>query len=208
MGLSGTGSDHDEGSDTGQQVTTRLRVLRDDHPDATVSTDLTRLDENQAVVRAEIVLAGGGSASAYGVAVASLTHAVEEAENRALSRALSALGYIEVEHQATEQQRQITLTAVEPEPVFPDDSSPDEVDDEPALAEPSAPVSQREGSYDTTTDDADPPLEDYSWTAFWKWARNLGYENKVAVEEIIGEPITSLSPAQVRNALRAKAGVD
>jgi hypothetical protein len=54
----------------------------------------------------------------------------------------------------------------------------------------------------------EPPLEDYSWTAFWNWARRLGYQNKVAVEEVIGQSITSLSPAQVRNLLRAKTGAE
>jgi hypothetical protein len=198
-----------EEPDAAQHVTARLRVLRDDHPDATVSTDLTRLDEIQAVVRAEIVLAAGGSASAYGAAAASLPHAVEEAENRALNRALVALGYVALERPPRDEQLQADApTEIEPEQHPPDERSSGTAKDEPVHTEPhmpdapSAPVEGQNGV------DAEPPLEDYSWTAFWKWAREHGYQNKAAVEELIEQSITSLSPAQVRNALRAKMGVD
>jgi hypothetical protein len=56
--------------------------------------------------------------------------------------------------------------------------------------------------------EADPPMEDFSWTAFWNWARKLGYQSKPGIEEAIGQSITSLSPAQVRTLLREKTGVE
>lgn len=52
----------------------------------------------------------------------------------------------------------------------------------------------------------DAPLENYSWTAFWRVARPQGLD-KIKVEQIIGEPITPLTPLQVREKLKA-AGYD
>lgn len=54
----------------------------------------------------------------------------------------------------------------------------------------------------------DPPLEDYSWTAFWQWARKLGYESKGSIEGLIGESMTPLSPAEVRDRIRAARDED
>lgn len=51
-----------------------------------------------------------------------------------------------------------------------------------------------------------PPLEDYSWTAFWKWAREQGYESKGGIEAFIGRQMNNLSPAEVRQLIVAKRG--
>jgi hypothetical protein len=56
--------------------------------------------------------------------------------------------------------------------------------------------------------DDDPPLEDYSWTSFWTWARTLGYQEKADIEKAIGLTITSLGPAEIRDAIRAATGVE
>jgi hypothetical protein len=56
--------------------------------------------------------------------------------------------------------------------------------------------------------DAEPPLEDYSWTAFWRWARPLGFENRGAIEALIGVPITNMNPAQVRDLIKEKRDED
>lgn len=52
----------------------------------------------------------------------------------------------------------------------------------------------------------EPALEDYSFTAFWRWARELGYQNKEAIETLIGRPMTSLSPADLRTLVRRARG--
>lgn len=57
-------------------------------------------------------------------------------------------------------------------------------------------------SQDADDAEGDPPLENYSWTAFWKVARLQGLD-KMKVEQIIGEPILGLTPLQVREKLRA-----
>lgn len=51
-----------------------------------------------------------------------------------------------------------------------------------------------------------PPLEDYSWTAFWKWAREQGYESKGGIEAFIGRQMNNLSPAEVRQLIVSKRG--
>lgn len=51
-----------------------------------------------------------------------------------------------------------------------------------------------------------PPLEDYSWTAFWKWAREQGFDSKGAIEAVIGRQMNNLSPAEVRQLILAKRG--
>jgi hypothetical protein len=51
---------------------------------------------------------------------------------------------------------------------------------------------------------AEPPLEDYSWTAFWKWAREQGYESKGGIEAYIGRPMNNLNPAEVRQLIITK----
>lgn len=50
----------------------------------------------------------------------------------------------------------------------------------------------------------EPPLEDYSWTAFWRWAREQGFDKKAAIEEFLGRSIQSLSPAEVRQLIITK----
>lgn len=52
--------------------------------------------------------------------------------------------------------------------------------------------------------EADPPLEDFSWTAFWRWAREQGFETKSAIENFVGRSIQSLSPGEVRQLIQAK----
>jgi hypothetical protein len=77
---------------------------------------------------------------------------------------------------------------------------------------PATPSTQRASSSSTATAAASadagdqPPLEDYSWTAFWKWAREQGYESKGGIEAFIGRQMNNLSPAEVRQLIVAKRG--
>ncbi len=184
----------------GDELAARLRALRQEHPSLRVSSELIRLDEIAAVVRVEILLPAGGSMAALG---ASDDASVEDAENRALHRVLMALGPVEVEQSMAEAKpavRQFPESRAT-DPVRP--ASPP-VTEEPARTAPS--LEEPEEVNPPIEDDA--PLEDYSWTAFWLWARKIGYQNKTAVEEVIGQSITSLNPAQVRNLLRTKTGAE
>ncbi len=52
--------------------------------------------------------------------------------------------------------------------------------------------------------EGEPPLEDYSWTAFWRWAREQGFDKKAAIESFVGQSIQNLSPAELRQLIIAK----
>src|SRR5688572_8929028 len=65
-----------------------LEWLRDQHPDARMTTDVIPSEEAFVAVRVQIAVSDGPSCSAHGVAMA-----IEEAEDRGIVRALEALGY-------------------------------------------------------------------------------------------------------------------
>lgn len=54
------------------------------------------------------------------------------------------------------------------------------------------------------TDDAD--LADYSWSAFWPWARSIGLLDKKAIEDLIGRTTDNLLPAELRGLILAARG--
>jgi len=204
-----------------EAVIARLRTLREEHPDAQVTTELVRLDETVALVRAAIVLPNGGSASGFGSAGSGGHDAVEDAETRALNRALTVLGYAPVAQttrdvpaeeppqpaQPVPPAQPARETTVEPsEPAAREE--PPAREPAPARAaarqEPAGAATSSARPTPATELDDDPPLADYSWTEFWKWARSLGFGNKQMVEELIGQSISNLNPAQVRVLLREK----
>ena len=284
-------------------VLLRLLVLRRAHPDAIVRTHLERVEDDQVVLRAEVTLPTGASASAYATAGGGVA-SIERTEHRALGRALDALGeavLVDVSRKGDES------LAPAPEALGRDDTSdaitlPDlddtwDDDEEPAFDAPAPTFSEQEPAVerdlppsrfspppprgratsrpepepepespparpaattppppavvdavrranlrrhgaapqadrtpvesdapeeidattaspsfpsrhldDVTAEPDEPPLENYSWTAFWRVARPLGLD-KMKVEQIIGSPITSLTPLQVRERLQAE-GVD
>lgn len=51
------------------------------------------------------------------------------------------------------------------------------------------------------------PVEDYSWTSFWRWAREKGLMRKIDIEQRIGRSIDDMNPAEIRIALR-DTGID
>jgi hypothetical protein len=76
------------------EVKWRLVWLRDRHPDATVETELMSHEDNTAVFRAQISIAGGGSSTGWGSETAGdFRDYLEKAETKAIGRALAALGF-------------------------------------------------------------------------------------------------------------------
>jgi hypothetical protein len=49
----------------------------------------------------------------------------------------------------------------------------------------------------------EPELSEYSWSAFWPWARGLGLNGPRPVEKLIGRPTTGLTPAELRDFILA-----
>lgn len=76
------------------EVKWRLVWLRDQHPDATISTELVTHGNTHAIFRAEVTLPTGGSATGYGSEESSdFGDFLEKAETKAIGRALAALGF-------------------------------------------------------------------------------------------------------------------
>lgn len=179
-----------------------LRRMRTEHPDAQISTELIRFDQTVAVIRASIALPNAGSATGFGASASGGPAAIETAETRALSRALAVLGY-----GATAEAQPAPRAVPSPAPAAAELGAPPA----PGPAEPAVTPVSREAPAARASAAAipdEPQLADYSWTEFWKWARAHDYQNRAAVEELIGQPIASLNPAQVRNLIRAKTGIE
>ena len=76
------------------EVKWRLVWMRDQHPDATIETQLMSHSDNTAVFRAEVSIPGGGSATGWGSeSVGDFRDYLEKAETKAIGRALAALGF-------------------------------------------------------------------------------------------------------------------
>ena len=76
------------------EVKWRLVWMRDQHPDATIETQLMSHNDNTAVFRALVSIPGGGSATGWGSESAEdFRDYLEKAETKAIGRALAALGF-------------------------------------------------------------------------------------------------------------------
>ncbi|HYP61586.1 MAG TPA: hypothetical protein VEQ36_14240 [Thermomicrobiales bacterium] len=157
-----------------------IEHIRAHVPDAVVNTRLAHSDQNGVVIHAQIMGGSGPSGSAH--ASAPVDDASPElAENRAIARAMIAMGLPAIQepapklHSVAQQDqpsRVVQFPAQEPE-------QPDSKPTEPET-------------------DSDPRPEDISWTAFWTWAKANGFANRDALEEAIGQSINQLSPSQAR----------
>jgi hypothetical protein len=198
--------------DAQQRVDLLVLWMRKEHPDAQVMTELAQFNETMAVVKATVDLPSGAEASGYGSAVAADgSDMVERAETKAIGRALNVLGYsvesfdgapAEPRQQASESQREPVREMSEPvritrEPV-------EEVEEEPVPTPPRAAAPSPAPPTPETDDEVEVDAADYSWTAFWRWARPLGFENRGAVEAFLGQTINNLTPGDVRRLIRER----
>lgn len=89
----------------------------------------------------------------------------------------------------------VAATGVDPrtgELLAPEAASAPRIAEPVRQREPAAPAEER-------ADDSDePPLEDYSWTHFWKWARSHDLTTRAQVEERLGHTINGRNPGDVR----------
>lgn len=75
--------------------------------------------------------------------------------------------------------------------------------------QPSQPPQRTPDVTSTTAPDGDDvPLEDFSWSAFWKWARARGFTSHDELGRAIGRPTQNLTPGQIRAALREAGRVE
>jgi hypothetical protein len=187
----------------------RLLWLRKEHPDAEIVTELVQHDPQMAIFKATVTVPSGGKATGYGSETASdFPDFIEKAETKAIGRALNALGY---GAQFGDFQR-------------PDNAVPDRAPEPPdRQAAPAArPValprrderpanlsqakSETSGGTPAATSSpavADQELVDYSWSAFWPWARERGLNGPREIENLIGQQVAGLSPAELRDFILA-----
>ena len=186
----------------------RLLWLRKEHPDAEIVTELVQHDPQMAIFKATVTVPTGGKATGYGSETASdFPDFIEKAETKAIGRALNALGYgaqfgdsqrsddPALERAGDGQRRQSSSTA----PARPVALRPRERDSAPR------PSQASERPDDTTPSPAasDPELVDYSWSAFWPWARERGLNGPKEVENLVGQQVAGLSPAELRDLIMA-----
>jgi hypothetical protein len=80
------------------EVKWRLVWMRDQHPDATIETQLVSHNDNTAVFRALVSIPGGGSATGWGSESAGdFRDYLEKAETKAIGRALVSARLVELD---------------------------------------------------------------------------------------------------------------
>lgn len=76
------------------EVKWRLLWLRTEHPEASITSELVKLEDGLAVFKARISLPSGGEAMGWGSELGKdFPNYIEKAETKALGRAMAALGY-------------------------------------------------------------------------------------------------------------------
>jgi len=189
----------------------RLALLRREHPAAALDVDLIRADGDLAVVKASISLPGAGSVSSLGVVSGEeIGRAIEQAERRAIERALTiASSSIPAAETPAAIPTPITNRqppAPQPAPVERRPPAPIRtnapIDIGASRPAPTAPSTRPQPA----PAEGEPVLADYSWTAFWSWARENGLTKQGDIEQIIGQSYENLTPAEVRKLILAKRG--
>ena len=75
------------------------------------------------------------------------------------------------------------------------------VQERPARSAPEASPPLAPPTAASSSPDAD--LAEYSWSAFWPWARERGLNGPKEIEAVIGQPVAGLSPAELRALIAA-----
>jgi hypothetical protein len=181
----------------------RLLWLRREHPDAEILTEHIRIDQETAIFRATVTIPDGGRATGHGSETAlDFVDYIEKAETKALGRALNALGYgaqFIPQDEEAEQPPERTSRPPASAKGRDDEAVPHDGGDDTAPRQNAAPAA-------LSPEPRALPIEDYSWTAFWKWARDKGFDTKDQIESFIDGSTGGMSPGEVRRAILAKQG--
>jgi hypothetical protein len=194
----------------------RLLWLRKEHPDAEIVTELVQHDPQMAIFKATVTVPTGGKATGYGSETASdFPDFIEKAETKAIGRALNALGYgaqfgdfqrsddPALDRTPTQIDGERAAPAARPVALPRPEETPQRLPeakvDRPSPAPPPTPSRSQAASPAA----ADPELVDYSWSAFWPWARERGLNGPKEIENLIGQQVAGLSPAELRDFILA-----
>lgn len=190
----------------------RLLWLRKEHPDAEIVTDLVQHDPQMAIFKATVTLPTGGKATGYGSETASdFPDFIEKAETKAIGRALNALGYgaqfgDRADDPAPRRNKERPSTPAAPRPVaLPRQDARQAPRPEPRPEPRSVPSvnAARESDAVPSAPAADAEMAEYSWSAFWPWARERGLNGPKEIETLIGQPVAGLTPAELRDFIMA-----
>jgi len=205
----------------------RLLWLRKEHPDAEIVTDLVQFDAQMAIFKATVTIATGGKATGYGSETASdFPDFIEKAETKAIGRALNALGYGAQFSERSDDPalnrggerahtpptppaaRPVALPRQEPGPASRSAPRAEIVPEEtpvvaasPTTAESPTTMASPATAASSATSDAE--LVEYSWSAFWPWARERRLNGPKEIEMLIGQAVAGLSPAELRDFILA-----
>jgi hypothetical protein len=189
-----------------------LLWLRKEHPDAEIVTELVQHDPQMAIFKATVTVPTGGKATGYGSETASdFPDFIEKAETKAIGRALNALGYgakfgdfqrpddptIEraPAHGSGEHAAPVARPVALPRRDETPRRRPEAGSELPGVTPPAAPAPSPAAT--------DAELVDYSWSAFWPWARERGLNGPKEIENLIGQQVAGLSPAELRDLILA-----
>jgi hypothetical protein len=187
----------------------RLLWLRKEHPDAEIVTELVQYEPQLAIFKATVTIPTGGKATGYCSETANdFADFVEKAETKAIGRALNALGYgaqFSERGEELTQERQpaaASAPAVRPVPLpRREHRAEPRPATEPGQGSETVSATSTSPTAAAVADQAD--LADYSWSAFWPWARERGLNGPREVEILIGQPVAGLSPSELRGLILA-----
>jgi hypothetical protein len=188
----------------------RLQALRRDHPELEIDVDLESAGDELVVVKATVRQSGAGAFSSLGaVSGEPSPMTIEQAELRAVERALSIVFPPPVVTEAPRPSEPTPISRGQspaperrnPAPIrtnAPIDISanrPPQAQPQPSPTRPASASARDETS-----------AADFSWTAFWNWARENGFTKKEEIEAAIGRSYDDLTPKEVRRLILEKRG--
>ena len=183
----------------------RLQALRRDHAEIEIDVELASADDELVVVKATVRLPGGGAISSLGAVSGELRPAaVEQAELRAIERALSISFPPPVVTEAPRPAEPTPISRAQTPP--PERRNPAQIrtnapiDINATRPAPPTPVKPAASDRDDTAQ------ADFSWTAFWNWARENGFTKKADIEAVLGRSYDDLTPKEVRRLILEKRG--
>lgn len=203
--------------------------LREQRPGSRLETSLAPLPSGEIACRACVTLANGAQSCAHGVADGAQPGAALVAEDLAVARVMEHFGWSPF---VADQPLAVAVaddagmpTPGERAAAPASDAGGDAAQrgaGRPQLAGKAAdlgdPIKRRSGGAPRGGGDgravAEPrptwstDLADSSWTEFWKWARERGYQRGADIEAIIGRPLGSITPKVARELLQAATATE
>jgi hypothetical protein len=161
-----------------------------------------------AIFKATVSVPSGGKATGYGSETAGdFPDFIEKAETKAIGRALNALGYgAQFGDSARSDDPTLIRGGENQADRNPQPARPVPLPRAPQRPTPApAPVLERppDESNRPVPSSKDSELVDYSWGAFWPWARERGLNGPKEIGILIGQQVAGLSPAELRDLILA-----